>query len=65
VPENANFYVDVMDTFEIKIKALSLHKSQVPDMQKVEKRIKDRAEAAGRLAGCRYAEAFVRLHLPE
>ena len=65
VPENANFYVDVTDTFEIKIKALSLHKSQVPDMQKVEKRIRVRAEAAGRLAGCRYAEAFVRLHLPE
>jgi len=65
VPENANFYVDVTDTFDIKIKALSLHKSQVPDMQKVEKRIRDRAEAAGRLAGCRYAEAFVRLHLPE
>ena len=65
VPENANFCVDVTDTFDIKIKALSLHKSQVPDLQKVVQRIGDRAEAAGRLAGCRYAEAFVRLHLPE
>jgi LmbE family N-acetylglucosaminyl deacetylase len=65
VPENANFYVDVTDTFDLKIKALSLHKSQVGDLQKVAQRIGERAEAAGRLAGCRFAEAFVRLHLPE
>ncbi len=65
VPENANFYVDVTATFDTKIKALSLHKSQVGDMQKVAQRIGERAEAAGRLGGCRYAEAFVRLHLPE
>jgi len=65
VPENANFYVDVTDTFDIKIMALSLHKSQVSDIQKIEERMRDRAEAAGRLGGCRYAEAFVRLHLPE
>ena len=65
VPENANFYVDVTDTFDIKIMALSLHKSQVSNIQKIEERMRDRAEAAGRLGGCRYAEAFVRLHLPE
>ena len=53
------------DTYDIKIRALSLHQSQVSDMPKLEKRIRDRAEAAGRLAGCRFAEAFVRLHLPE
>ena len=65
VPENANFYVDVTDTFDTKIKALSLHHSQVPNIQQLEKRMRDRAEAAGKLAGCKYAEAFVRLHLPE
>ncbi len=65
VPENANFYVDVTDTFDIKIEALSRHKSQVGDLRRVAQRIGERAEAAGRLAGCRYAEAFVRLHLPE
>jgi LmbE family N-acetylglucosaminyl deacetylase len=65
VPENANFYVDVTDTFDTKIKALSLHKSQVGDMQGIEKRMRNRAEASGKLAGCRYAEAFVRLQLPE
>ena len=65
VPENANFYVEVTETFDMKLKALSLHKSQVGDMQRVEKRMRDRAEVAGRLARCRYAEAFVRLQLPE
>jgi len=65
IPENANFYVDVTDTFDMKIKALSFHQSQVPNIQQLEKRMRDRAEAAGKLAGCKYAEAFVRLHLPE
>jgi LmbE family N-acetylglucosaminyl deacetylase len=65
VPENANFYVDVTETFENKIKALALHKSQVPDIPGLRERIRNRAESAGRLAGCKYAEAFVRLHLPE
>jgi LmbE family N-acetylglucosaminyl deacetylase len=65
VPENANFYVDVTNTFEQKVKALALHKSQVPDIAALRERIRERAEAAGRLAGCKYAEAFVRLHLPE
>jgi len=55
----------VTDTFDMKLNALSLHKSQVGDMQRVEKRMRDRAEVAGRLARCRYAEAFVRLQLPE
>jgi LmbE family N-acetylglucosaminyl deacetylase len=65
VPENATFYMDVTETFEAKIRALALHKSQIGDIRKVEQRLKDRAEAAGKLAGCRLAESFVRLQLPE
>ena len=65
VPENANFFVDVTDTFDLKIKALSLHKSQVSDIQRLAESMRERAEAAGKVGGCRYAEAFVRLHLPE
>ncbi len=64
VPENANFYIDVTETFEAKIQALSLHRSQIQDIAGVDKRMRDRAAAAGRLAGCKYAEAFVRLQLP-
>lgn len=65
VPENATFYVDVTQTFGSKIKALALHKSQIGDLRKVEQRLRGRAEAAGKLAGCRLAESFVRLQLPE
>ena len=53
------------DTFDLKIKALSLHKSQVSDIQSLAERMRGRAEAAGKVGGYRYAEAFVRLHLPE
>ncbi len=65
VPENANFYFDVTETIDIKIEALSLHKSQVSDIRQLAMRMKARAEAMGKLARCKYAEAFVRLHLPE
>jgi LmbE family N-acetylglucosaminyl deacetylase len=65
VPENANFYVDVTETFDLKIKALSLHKSQVSDLEGIKKRMMERAEPVGKLAGCKYAEGFVRLRLPE
>lgn len=65
VPENANFYMDVTDTFDTKINALSLHQSQVSDIRQLAKRMSDRAETTGKLAGFKYAEAFVRLHLPE
>jgi LmbE family N-acetylglucosaminyl deacetylase len=65
VPENATFYVDVTETFASKLKALALHKSQIGDIRKLEQRLKGRAEAAGKLAGCKLAEAFVRLQLPE
>ena len=65
VPENATFYVDVTETFAGKIKALALHKTQIGDIRKVEQRLRGRAEAAGKLAGCNLAESFVRLQLPE
>lgn len=64
-PENANFYIDITDSFETKIKALSFHKSQVGDLPSLEQRMRERAMAAGGLAGCKYAEAFVRLQLPD
>jgi hypothetical protein len=57
--------VDVTETFDLKIKALSLHKSQVSDVEGIRKRMMERAEALGKLAGCKYAEGFVRLRLPE
>jgi LmbE family N-acetylglucosaminyl deacetylase len=65
VPENGNFYVDVTETFEVKIRALARHVSQVGDIQSLEERMRERARAAGKMAGCKYAEAFVHLRLPD
>ncbi len=65
IPGNANFYVDVTESFDLKIKALSLHQSPVGDIGELGKRMRERAQAAGKLAGCRYAEGFVRLRLPD
>lgn len=51
-----NTYVDITDTYDLKIKSLLCHESQV-DMAVVE-RILERVQAIGEKAGCKYAEAF-------
>ncbi|MFH1462481.1 MAG: PIG-L deacetylase family protein [bacterium] len=61
VPEEANCFIDVAETIDLKIKALSCHKSQVPDAKALEERIKNRALEVGKIAGFDYAESFVRL----
>ncbi len=65
VPENGNYYVDVTETCETKIRALARHASQVGDIQALEERMKERARAAGKLSGSLFAEAFIRLQLPD
>ncbi len=64
VPGDANFYVDITATFDRKMKALAAHRSQVGDMEDLEPWMREHARRAGKLAGCRLAEAFVRLQLP-
>ncbi len=56
--------VDITKTFDKKIKALSLHKSQFSDFKKVEKRVRDRAGKFGRKKGYKFAENFIRILLP-
>lgn len=49
-------FVDITETFDVKIEALLTHASQVgPD---VKERVAERARAVGDLAGCTYAEGF-------
>ncbi len=64
LPEDANYFVDVANTFETKIKALSCHKSQIKSVKELRKRMKSRAIEIGKKAGFKFAEAFVRLKLP-
>lgn len=61
--DNANYFVDVSDTFETKIAALSAHSSQVGDMEAVKERIREWATKNGEQAGCKYAESFMRLDI--
>lgn len=62
--EKVDHVVDISKTIEKKIKALSMHKSQLKDFSKVEKMIRDRAEYFGKQRGYKFAENFIRLKLP-
>ncbi|MFH1820714.1 MAG: PIG-L deacetylase family protein [Candidatus Nealsonbacteria bacterium] len=63
--EDANYFIDVTDTFDDKIKALILHKSQINEPDKLRKRMEERASEAGQLSGFKLAESFIRLQMPE
>ena len=56
---NPNFFVDVSATFEKKMRAIRAHKCQIKDPEGMEKRMRQRLEDAGRLAGLPMAEPFV------
>ncbi len=53
-----NFFVDVSHTFDQKIRAICAHESQIKNPEQIEKRIRERLENAGRLAGVAMAESF-------
>lgn len=66
--EKRNQLVDVTKTFEKKLKALSMHKSQFPDFPAVKKKVEETARyfgeglPAGKQAkGVKYAENFTRI----
>ena len=61
--DRSNFYIDVSDTLELKWRALKAHASQISDMDSVRKRFTQFAANAGKEAGCKYAEGFIRLDL--
>ena len=64
-----NFYVDIADTFELKLEALAAHASQVQDFDMAKARIRQLAEDAGRQASVAYdkdialAEGFLRINI--
>lgn len=53
-----NFFVDISDTFEKKIRAVCAHKCQIQNPAQFEKRMRERLTDAGRLAGVPMAEPF-------
>lgn len=60
--EEANYISDVTDTWNIKLKALRAHKSQVSE--EAINRITEWAKENGKEKGYKYAEKFIRLELP-
>lgn len=62
--DKVDHLVDISKTFEKKIKALSMHKSQFADFKIVEKRVRERAKMLGKTQGYKFAENFIRIKLP-
>lgn len=61
----ANTYIDITSTIELKIQALSSHRSQLTDLPAIARHVRELAGRHGEHAGCRYAEAFRRLEVPQ
>ncbi len=59
--EQHNYFVDISDTIDKKVAALREHVSQVPDLDGVEKMIKQWSSVLGEKSGYKYAEAFMRI----
>lgn len=57
---DATYFVDITDTIDTKIKALTHHKSQISDMKRLEERMRERGRLLGQERNMKYAEAFRR-----
>lgn len=61
--DNANYYIDISDYMDTKLKALDEHVSQIPNLTATHELLRGIAAQNGKKCGCRYAEAFVRLDI--
>lgn len=57
--------VDISETLDLKLAALSAHASQFTDIDKVGEQVRSTAATLGQQAECQYAEGFVQLDLPD
>ena len=58
-------YVDISDTMELKVQALTSHRSQLNNPDALAGHVREIAARHGEQAGCQYAEAFRRLAVPQ
>ncbi len=59
-----NFIVNISKTIDLKMKALESHASQMSDLAKTQKRMRDLAEQMGAANGYAYGEGFMRIDIP-
>ena len=61
----ANYFVDITDTIDKKIAAISCHKSQFQDVKKFAERIKEMSKLLGQKAKpkVKFAEGFIKITL--
>lgn len=64
--DNPDYFVDISDTFDLKLQALRAHKSQWETIwQETRSDLLHEAERMGAMAGCELAEGFKRIYIPE
>lgn len=61
--EKSNFFVDISETFEIKLEALSKHVSQFDNFEEVKNMVSKWAANLGKKAHTKYAEGFLRISM--
>jgi LmbE family N-acetylglucosaminyl deacetylase len=61
----ANFYVDISETIDLKIQALACHRSQLADWDGMAEAIREWARKVGEPKSIPFAEAYRRIALPE
>ena len=61
--DHPDVWIDISDTFDIKMEALRCHKSQVGHLEGLEERIREWARLTGQAKGLALAEAFKRIEL--
>ena len=62
---NPDTYVDISDYIDLKVQALTSHRSQITDPERIAGFVREWASKNGADAGCAYAEAFRRLEVPQ
>jgi len=63
ITEQPNHVNDITDTFQKKIRAISMHRSQLRQLPGWRRRVLDRVKKDGALAGYEYGEGFYRMHI--
>lgn len=61
--QKMNYFVDISETMEIKLKALAKHKSQCDDAREIGEFLRESSRRLGEKIGAKYAEGFVRIKI--